>query len=508
MRASLTYRRYPWSAQAGDRLREIERDFHIHAFGQEPARVNLDLTIEERQRYLARMCELARKNGVPVWRTSSAAGLLVAFMASRAWFAGLALLWAASAGSAFCQPGPGYAWTNFVGEPGFEESADGPDTLANTGSADGRGDAARFYHPRGVTVDDTGNLFVADTRNHTIRKVTPDGLVTTLAGGPGARGSNGVANVEAPRYGPDGEPEDGPGASGTHDGSGRAARFCQPMRVAVDRADNVFVADTMNNMIRKVTAAGVVTTLAGNPTKWFPRAGFAAWGGPLSHQPPGAPGYRTGLDYWEHAADDGTGRTARFFGPAGVAGDRAGNIFVADGGNNRIRKVTAAGVVTTLAGGSRSLGSADGPASTAGFNYPNGVAVDGAGNVFVTDGFNHTIRKVTPKGWVTTVAGRAGSPGTNDGTGNVARFRFPAGIAVDLAGNLFVADCGNATIRKVTPAGVVTTIGGTPGVTGWADGIGTSAQFCGPWGIAVDKAGRLYVTDSGNNRISKGTPVR
>jgi sugar lactone lactonase YvrE len=364
----------------------------------------------------------------------------------------VALLWAAGARPAFSQTNILYAWTNFVGQPSFEESTDGPDSLANTGSADGSGSAARFYHPNGVAVDDAGNLFVADTGNHTIRKLTPDGLVTTLAGGPGAKGTNGDTGGAAPVFGPDGEPLDGPGASGTNDGVGRAARFFRPESVTVDRAGNVFVADTMNNTIRKVTSAGVVTTLAGNGNVWPPRSVDGPGRIPWSHKLPGAAEYRTGREFLAHAADDGIGSAARFFSPAGVAVDRADNVFVADGANNRIRKVTAMGVVTMLAGGPRSLGSAD-------------------------------------------------------GTGSAARFNFPHGVAVDRAGNLFVADCGNATVRKVTPAGVVTTIGGAPGVTGWADGIGTSAQFCSPCGIAVDRAGRLYVVDAGNNRIAKGTPV-
>ncbi len=429
-----------------------------------------------------------------------------------------ALLCITGAWPAFCQTSPIYAWTNFVGQPGFGDSTDGPDTLANTGSADGSGSTARFYHPRGVAVDDLGNLFVADTGNHTIRKVTPDGVVTTLAGGPGARGTNNDIGRTVLVLGPTGEPEDVPGASGTNDGKGRAARFCQPTSVAVDRAGNVFVADMMNNTIRKVTVAGVVTTLAGYPSVWPPRGGFAIGSAPWIHQLPGVAEYRTGYEFLAHAADDGTGSTARFYRPSSVAVDRDGNVIVADAANNRIRKVTPAGVVTTLAGGPRSLGDADGTGSAARFNCPMGVAVDNAGNVFVADNFNHTIRKVGPVGVVTTLAGNASITGHigpvvgpvggyADGTGKGARFHFPEGVAVDSAGNVFVADSGNSTIRKVTPAGVVTTIGGAPGVAGWADGIITSAQFCGPCGIAVDKAGRVYVTDSGNNRISKGTPI-
>lgn len=162
---------------------------------------------------------------------------------------------------------------------------------------------------------------------------------------------------------------------------------------------------------------------------------------------------------------------------------------------------------TTLAGQLGGPGSADGTGSAARFERPYGVAVDGVGNVFVADYSNSTIRKVNSAGVVTTLAGSAGNPGSADGTGSAARFSQPGGVAVDGAGNVFVADSGNNTIRKVTPAGVVTTIGGMAGMNGWVDGIGSAANFAFPLGIAVDSVGNLYVADQGNNRISKGTPI-
>jgi hypothetical protein len=197
-------------------------------------------------------------------------------------------------------------------------------------------------------------------------------------------------------------------------------------------------------------------------------------------------------------------------------------VFVADCNNHTIRQVTSAGVVTTLAGNAsitdsmgRPLGGyADGIGSAARFYQPTGVAADSTGNVFVADYYNSTIRKVTSAGVVTTLAGlpqfdQYGYPvgGSADGTGSAARFNGPFGVAVDSAGNVFVADTGNCTIRKVTPAGVVTTIGGVAGVGGAADGIGSSASFAMPAGIAVDSAGTIYVGDSGNNHITKGTPI-
>ena len=323
----------------------------------------------------------------------------------------------------------------------------------HSGSADGTGSAARFLDPSGVAVDGAGNVYVADKDNHTIRKVTPMGVVTTLAGFAGS------AN-----YG---------------DGTGRGARFNYPTGVTVDSAGNIYVADSGNDAIRKVTPAGVVTTLAGDvsitDTYNRPIGGFA----------------------------DGTGHSARFAGPSGVAADSAGNIYVADTGNSTIRKVTPAGVVTTLAGWGP--GSADGTGRAAQFNDPSGVAVDGVGNVFVADSGNDTIRKVTPAGVVTTLAGLAGSPGTTDGTGSAARFSVPSGVAVDRAGNIFVAAFWNHTIRKVTPAGTVTTLAGLAGSQGSADGTGSAARFSGPSGVAVDCAGNVYVADKWNNTIRKVT---
>ncbi|MBI4625811.1 MAG: hypothetical protein HY736_21645, partial [Verrucomicrobia bacterium] len=327
-----------------------------------------------------------------------------------------------------------YTFTTFAGEAGY-------------GSTDGTGSAARFKGPSGVAVDGGGNVFVADHDNHTIRKITPAGVVTTLAGTPGS--------------------------SGSADGTGGAARFSFPSSVAVDGGGNVFVADKGNNTIRRITPAGVVTTLAG------------------------AAGNSGGAD--------GTGGAARFTAPLGVAVDSGGNLFVTDSGNCTIRRITPAGVVTTLAGAAGSVGSADGIGSAARFTGPSGVAVDGSGNVFVADPGNGTVRRVTAAGNVTTVAGTPGLFGGQDGTGGAARFKGLSGIAVDRSGNLFVADQDNGTIRRITAAGLVTTLAGTAGGRGSADGIGSAAQFNFPSSVAVDASGNLFVADKGNSAIRRIT---
>jgi hypothetical protein len=237
----------------------------------------------------------------------------------------------------------------------------------------------------------------------------------------------------------------------------------------------LFVADTFNSTIRKVTSAGVVTTLAGTA---------------------GSTG-----------STDGTGSAARFKRPLDITVDTAGNVFVVDTENHTIRKITSAGVVTTIAGTAGSNGSADGTGSAARFNFPSGISSDTAGNIFVADQVSNTIRKVTSAGVVTTIAGSAGLSGSTDGTGSAARFNFPWDIAVDTAGDLFVSDQGNNTIRKVTSAGVVTTLAGSAGNSGSADGVSSLARFDSPSGIAVDTAGNIYVADRANHTIRSSTGI-
>jgi len=204
------------------------------------------------------------------------------------------------------------------------------------------------------------------------------------------------------------------------------------------------------------------------------------------------------------SAETGPETQAIFNYPGAIAVDGAGNVYVADTYNYTVRKITPAGVVTTLAGLADNDGSTDGIGCDARFSYLFGIAVDGAGNVYVTDSSN-TIRKITPAGAVTTLAGTPDVHGSADGTGSAAQFWQPWGIAVDSASNVYVADQANNTIRKITPAGVVTTIAGAAGVIGSADGSGNAARFNAPAGIAVDSAGNLYVADTYNRTIRKIT---
>lgn len=281
------------------------------------------------------------------------------------------------------------------------------------------------------------------------------------------------------------------GTAGSTDDTGTAARFNSPKGIATDSAGNVYVGDTSNNTIRKITPGGVVATLAGCPPSI---CGAASQG-----------------------SNDGTGSGAHFRLPSGVAVDATGNIYVADTNNHTIRKITPAGLVTTLAGLAQMSGSVDATGSNARFNFPNGVAVSSNGNLYVADTSNNTIRKITPTGVVTTVAGCppstcADSVGSDDATGVEARFDSPAGIAVDAAGYIYVADRGNSTVRKVTPAAAVTTLSGQARMTGSVDGglniDGTPiARFNIPSGVAVDNAGNVYVADSENSTIRKITPA-
>lgn len=244
--------------------------------------------------------------------------------------------------------------------------------------------------------------------------------------------------------------------------------------IATDNTGAVYVAN-WHNAILKITRAGVVMTFAGKPDA--------------------------------RGTADGIGSAARFIYPIGVATDYAANVYVTDKVSNTIRKITPSGEVTTLAGTPGTTGHADGVGGNASFSSPIGVATDGAGNIYVADSGNNIIRKVSPTGVVTTIAGLAGASGENDGIGEAARFTAPYSITSDSAGNLFVAEISSHILRKITPEGAVTTLAGKAGETGYADGTGANATFKAPHGVAADKAGNVYVADYGNNTIRKVTPT-
>lgn len=366
------------------------------------------------------------------------------------------------------------------------------------GLEDGTGTDAHFMQPVGIAVDGNDILYVADAGAHAIRRVTTGGVVTTWVGGGGS------------------------GISGLVNANGSAARFNTPFGVVAETDGTLYVADTQNGVVRKVTPAAEVTTLASLAN--VPVAGVAT---PL---PTGigrdASGLLSVTDVANHrmltvtaagvvapafgaaplpGATDATGAAARFSSPRALAVASDGKVYVADAGNHVIRVVGSDGAVTTLAGSAGNYGAANGTGAAARFNSPSGIVVDDAGTAYVADTGNHLIRKVTAAGVVTTLAGGAGLSGAVDDTGTAARFNQPAGLALDTAGYLYVADSGNHTIRKISPAGVVTTLAGKAGTAGAVNGTGTTARFTQPAAVAVALDGTVFVADQLNHAIRRVT---
>src|SRR5512133_126404 len=362
--------------------------------------------------------------------------------------AGLVILCALWASFAVVARAQTYTFTTIAGTPG------------TYGSSDGTNSEARFAFPSEIALDESsGALYVSDMLNHTIRKVTPSGsdwVVTTVAG---------LA-----------------GSPGAVDGTNSDARFNRPQGIKVDRFGNLFVCDLYNHMIRQVTPVGtnwVVTTIAG----------LAA----------------------VHGSDDGTNSQARFYSPRGLALEKNGSLAIADSANFAIRGITPEDtnwVVRTLAGEYPYFGFADGTNEWAEFNTPFGIV--SAVDLFVADWGNHAIRQITKYGTdyvTTTIAGFSGLFGTNDGPALLAMFNCPAGITVDSFGNLFVTDKSSHTVRKLAAKEWTTsTIAGAALQSGTNDGPGSVARFKKPWGITVDPAGNLFVVDYSNHTIRKGTP--
>lgn len=317
------------------------------------------------------------------------------------------------------------------------------------GAADGPALEATFNNPHGIAMDLDGNVYVADRFGHKIRKYSQDGQVVTIAGS---------------------------GIPGDSDGSGLEATFNEPWGICVGVDGNLYVADTRNNLIRKISPEGMVSTFAGSGN----------FGG-----------------------SDGQGINATFGNPTGIETDANGNLYIADHLTHVIRKISPAGFVTTVAGILGSPGSEDGNGSNARFYRPYGLTLDNDGNILVADEWNHLIRKVTPNGDVTTIAG-TGSIGHVDGNPGESEFNYPWDITVDDLGNIYVADGYNHVIRKLMPTGSIpesyqiTTYVGQSNATGSIDGFGTNASFNAATGIHFwNQTKEIFVADAYNNLIRK-----
>ena len=318
-------------------------------------------------------------------------------------------------------------------------------TLGTAGYQDGTGGGAKFSNPIGMAMGPDGNIYVADQGAARIRKVTPAGVVTTFAGTGVASAQNGNAIGQA--------------------------TFNAPWGLCFDAAGNMYVADYFNNMIRKITPAGIVSTYAGSGT-----AGYAD-------------------------AVAGAQLIAKFNHPTGVAADALGNVYVADFGNEMIRKIRPDGTVSVFAG-QTAYGYADGQGGAAKFWGPQTLAFDPQGNLMVADKYNNMIRKITPNGTVSVLAGQSAAGYLDSSTGTSAKFNNPAGITIDASGNMYVPDYNNNRIRIVSPSGAVTTLSGTGGI-GSNNGAGSASTFNSPYAVVVDGSGNLYIGDYQNQVVRK-----
>ena len=352
-----------------------------------------------------------------------------------------------------------YFSANFSRHSVYRVAADGTVTLiAGNGSSGFSGDggpatSARLNDPRGLAIDGNGNLLIADSANHRIRKVTPAGVISTIAG----VGTSGYSG------------DNGPALS---------ARLASPFDVAIDGSGNLLIADQNNHRIRKVTPTGVITTVAG--------VGIAGFSG-----------------------DQGPATSAQLRSPRGIAVAGNGNLLIADSLNHRIRTVNTAGIISTVAGtGTFGNIGDNGPAIGARLSSPNDVTADGSGNIYIADRDNSRIRKITPNGIITTVAGSLSGFSGDNGFAVSARLSGPTAVAVDTNGDLLIADSFNSRIRKVTIAGIISTVAGNFGSGYNGDSRpATTALLSSPASVTLDSAGNLLIADRDNHRIRKITPA-
>jgi len=412
-------------------------------------------------------------------------------------------------------------------------------TLAGTagavGNLDGPGASARLFVPWGLTIDGGDNLYVADYRNDNIRKVSPSGAVTTLiTTGKLPHGS--IEHSQSPQFlvaddsgnvylRANGILKISPGgATSTLPDDFDTSYLTVPSGIARDKSGNIFLTDNAYHVIHRVNPTGTMSLFAGqlnvagdtngvgSAARFRSPAGLATDGNGNVYVADGGNNLirkisPSGSVSTFAGASGVAGFTTQFDNPYAIATDKAGNVYVADR-TFTVRKISPSGLVTILTGTALVKGTKDGTAASIQFNHLKGVATDSNGNLYVADERDHTVRQITPAGVVSTLAGTSGHAGSNDGIGATASFNRPKGIATDGDGNVYVADTGNHAIRRIAPSGEVTTLAGKAGLYGSADGTGELARFREPGALATDSAGNVYVVDSGGIDDTNSTTIR
>ena len=398
---------------------------------------------------------------------------------------------------------------------------------STAGFIDGTGTLARFYQPTGLTIDGSDNLYVADRLNNAIRKITPAGVVSTFV----STGLNGPFDIVFDRVGNLFITEAyqlkkhipgsgvtvfaGTGQSGDTNGNGTSAMFGGLTGITIDPTNNeLYVADTGYQSIRKITSEADVTTFFKGSVTWqylvlktFPLTLYVSGLNSIVQIDDNGNESPLAGNNNDSSTSDNVGANARFAYPTGLALDSVtGTLYIAQDGGVRLMNLSS-GSVTSFVGNLGSLSTINGQGSSVRFNAPAQVAKDSQGNLFVAELFSHCIRKISPAGVFSTFAGLAGTSGTSDGNGAAARFNSPFGIVIDSSDNLYVVDAFNHAIRKITPTADVTTFAGLPGTPGYTDDTGTNARFTHPWALTIDASGNLFVADAGNSLIRKITPA-